>query len=124
MKTPLDLTVVANNDRFVPQAVKNPDGSVCPINGFIIKWQVFKQGSKTALITKSTADGSITIVDAGAGLFAFWIRAADTKLLAAGDYIHEAVTVDTEGHPVTLTNNDYRLTAGKLTVRDQYTVQD
>jgi len=32
--------------------------------------------------------------------------------------------VDGSDHAVTLTNNDFRLTAGKMTIRDQYTAQD
>lgn len=124
MKKQLDFSLVANNDRNIAMTALYPNGDPVNLTGFGIKWQVFKKGSATPLITKSTADSSITIVDADAGKFSFWVYGSDTKLLDAGEYIHEAVTVDGAGHPVTLTNNDPQLTAGRLTLRQQYTVQD
>ncbi len=124
MKKPLDISMVANNARYVQVTALNPDGSPVDITGFTIKWQAFKKGTPAALITKSTTDAKITITEGAAGKFTFWLNAADTKELDAGEYIHEAVTVDGAGKPVTLTNNDPQLTAGRLTIREQYTAQD
>ncbi len=81
-------------------------------------------GTKTPVITKRTSDGSIVVVDLSKGWYGFWINATDTRLLVVADYPHEAVTVDSGGKAVTVTNNDFRLTYGKMTIVDQYTVQD
>lgn len=123
MKKPLDLSVVANNRRYVTINVKKPDGTAENITGWGIKWQFFAKGSSTAKATKKTSDGTIVITNGAAGQFAFWIEPDDTAD-EEGEFIHEAVTVDGDNNPVTLTNNDPLLTAGKLTIRKQYTVQD
>lgn len=124
MKTPLDFTIKANNDIWQVLALKNPDGTPFTDAGVAVKWQAFTPGTKTAVITKRTSDGSIVVVDLSKGWYGFWINATDTKLLAAADYPHEAVTVDSGGKVVTVTNNDFRLTFGKMTIVDQYTIQD
>lgn len=124
MKKPLDFAMVSNNARYVQLTALYPDGSPVDITGFTIKWAAFKKGSSDELITKTTAAGDITITEGEAGKFTFWLNANDTKDLDAGEYIHEAVTVDGDNKPVTLTNNDPQLTAGILTLRKQYTVQD
>lgn len=121
--TPLDFAVRANNDIFVTLTLNNPDGTPFTDALASIKWQAFKPGTRTAVITKTKADNSITTVDQNAGQYGFWINAADTAALAAGNYPHEAVTVDGSGHAVTVTNNDTRLTGGTMTIIGQLTKQ-
>jgi hypothetical protein len=126
---PLDFPLVTNNTvpvqftayykptaRFVPPVPVN-------ITGFIIKWQAFAPGSSIPVITKSTGAGSIVITNPTQGTFIVMVNAADTVNLAEGDYLHEAVTTDLSGSPVTITNNDPVLTAGTMFLRKQLTVQ-
>ncbi|MEZ0263015.1 MAG: hypothetical protein ACAH80_18565 [Alphaproteobacteria bacterium] len=124
MKKPLDFSMVANNAKPVTMKALDENDQPIDITGFAIKWQFFAKGDDTAKVTKSTTAGSIIITNGPAGDFAFTLEPEDTVDLDAGEYIHEAVTVDGDGDPVTITNNDPQLSAGKLTLRRQYTVQD
>lgn len=134
----LDFPIVANNTVPVlftvfqqPSCPGAPVGQPVNITGFTIKWQVFnsqivngvlvKVGA--ALITKSTGAGNITLSNPTIGQFTVSIAAADTVGLAQGGYIHEAVTVDGSGNPVTIVNNDSQISAGTMFIRQQYTPQ-
>lgn len=123
MSSPLDIKVVANNTIWVYATVNYPDGTPVDITGYTIKWQARRNPDAAPVITKSTLAGNIIIVSGINGQFGFQILASDTVNLPYGDYIHEAVTVDPTGSPVTMTNNDAQLTSGNLFIRQQYTAQ-
>lgn len=134
----LDFPIVANNNVPVqftayqqPTYPGAPVGPAINITGFTIKWQVFNSqivnGVRvpvgSALITKSTGSGNITLNNPTLGQFLVQILAADTVGLTPGAYVHEAITTDQSGNPVTIVNNDAQISAGTMFIRQQYTVQ-
>jgi len=123
MATELDFAVVANNNKSIYVQVLDANGNPLDISGYSIKWQARLQYGSPALITKSTAGGTLSLFNPTIGIFAIPILAADTKGMAQGSYIHEAVTVDGSGNPVTITNDDPLLSFGTMYVRQQYTAQ-
>ena len=126
---PLNFSIVNNNTVPVQFTVfKKPTAqyqTLVPVNitGFNIKWSAFDPGNTTPLITKSTGAGTILLTNPTQGIFVVLVRDEDTINIAEGDYLHEAVTVDLSGRPVTITNNDPTLAAGTMFLRQQLTVQ-
>ncbi len=123
MATNLNFAVVANNGLPVYIQALDDSGSPVNISGFTIKWQVRAAAGQPALITKSTASATIAIINATQGIFGIPLLPADTVAMPQGYYIHEAVTTDVSGNPITITNNDPLLTYGTMYVRQQYTAQ-
>lgn len=104
MVSPLDIRIKKNNDYRLIFTVKRRDGSIVDITDFSIKYQARKTITGPALITKSTDDNSIAIINAALGTFVVLINAEDTRLLESGAYYHEAVMTDTVGKVTTLTD--------------------
>ncbi len=128
MHNTLNFQIVNNNTLPVQVQVfapPIPNKAPVPINitGFSIKWQLFQDTGTLPLITKSTLAGTIVITDAVNGIFNIMLNAADTVNLAQGNYLHEAVTVNSDGNPVTIVNNDPQISAGVVFIRQQLTVQ-
>lgn len=120
--TPLDLTVVANNTVSVNLAVLVSDSTAFDLTGHTAKWTVRPCNSAIPVITKTSGAGQITI---SGNLLSWVIQDTDTVNLQQGDYKvyeHEMVVVDGGGNPVTITNNDQKLSWGKFIVRKQIAV--
>lgn len=125
MREPLDFPpIIANNALYVTLVIRYPDGTPVNLTGVAVKWAFFKHGTTAPLGIKRTSDGGITVLDTAAGRIGFWINAADTKDQAAGEYFHEAVTVDADGRPFTVANNNVGRSAGAFPIRKQLTVPD
>lgn len=125
MPNELNFSIVANNNDTITIFVYDKDDDPVPLTGVYIKWQLFNAAG-TVLITKTTLAGQIAVVPGPDGIMngaGIAILAADTKGIVQGDYIHEAVTVDSGGNPVTVTDNDAILSYGTGFIRKQYTVQ-
>ncbi len=120
MAAKLDFQVVANNTVPLEITVLDENGDGVNGTGMSIKWQWF---IPNRTVTKSTSGGTITIVTANPLVISIPILASDTLGASEGYYPHEAVTVDSGGYPVTVTNNDPRLSWGTGFVRRQLTVQ-
>lgn len=122
MATPLDITVVANNTSNVEINVLDNTGTPVNMTGFTATWQVKDPKNNTALITKKTSDASLTL---NLNIASFTINPTDTVNLQHNDYkeyVHELIIVNTLSQPLTITNNDPRLSWGKFTVRRQFAV--
>lgn len=122
----LDFSMVANNDMLIETvAVDKLDGSLRSLTDASIKWQLFRPGTRSPLVTKSTDDGSITILDqiTQKGRFKFQLNAADTFGFETGCYPHEAVVIDEEGNANTLTAGDQKVSAGNAFIRQELTIQ-
>lgn len=122
MVSPLDIRLKKNNDYRLIFTVKKRDFSIVDLTDFSLKYQVRKTINGPALITKTIEDNSIAIISATDGTFVVLINAEDTRLLEAGVYFHEVVTVDTVGRVTTLT--DLSVTLPQLYLVDQVARQD
>lgn len=72
-------------------------GAVDDISGFSLSWLVKKRVSDldaSALITKTTASGGITITDGPNGICLVSVLDSDTINLAHGTYVHELKRLD------------------------------
>ncbi len=120
MAKELNFSVVANNTVSLEITVLDQDDNAIDGTGMAIKWQWFIPGMT---VTKSTALGTMSIKTADPLVLTIPILATDTLGAVQGSYAHEAVTVDINGYPVTITGNDPVLSAGVGFVRKQLTVQ-
>lgn len=117
----LDFPVVENNNKtlyfnILDENDKAVDGtSLAPLT---LKWQWFIDGG---IVTKSSSQ--ISVITLNPLVVGVALLAADTLGKPEGSYPHEMVTVDTAGNPVTVTNNDPRLSWGVGYLRKQKTVQ-
>lgn len=90
-----DFTMFKGDTKVLEVTVKDQDDAVVDISGTLIKWQLAKKSKDTtALISKSTVDGSITIVDGPNGRFNVLLEPEDTEELPAKAYYHEAEVND------------------------------
>ncbi len=121
MATPnLDFSVVANNAVSLTMTILDSSGNGVNGTGMSIKWQWFLPNMT---VTKSTALGTIVVNTANPLVITIPILASDTLGGVEGSYAHEAITVDASGNPVTVTENDAKLTWGVGWLRRQLTVQ-
>ena len=118
----LDFSVVSNNNVTLFINVLDENGN--PVNAsalaLSVKWQWFLPNMT---VTKSILAATMSIVTTNPLVLGIPILATDTLGAVEGSYPHEAVTVDINGNPVTVTNNDSRLSYGTGFVRKQLTVQ-
>ena len=120
--TPLDIIVVAGDVTSVNLTVNVSDGTAFNLAGYSAKWTVRPCNSSTPLITKTSGSGQITL---SGNLISWVILATDTTNLQQGDYKlyeHEMKVYDSGGNPVTIVNNDQRISWGNFTVRKSITV--
>lgn len=82
-----DLTFYEGEADVVIATVVDEAGSAFDLTGGTLKYQVVDD-TETALVTKTTADGSITITNAAGGVLNIDIDASDTQQ-AVGSYRHE-----------------------------------
>lgn len=117
--TSLDVKVAKNTHVKLEFHVKNNIGSPVNLTDYQVKWQIKKSVGSLPLITKTTLDDSIEIIDAVKGRFQVKIYPEDTIDLPATEYYHEALLTTAGGEFVTLTNGEF--VAGIFLLRDQYT---
>lgn len=87
-----------NSDYVITFNVKQPDGVTArDISGWALSWILKRRPTDTdasALITKTTAAGSITITDGPNGVCQLTVTDEDTALIRAGFYYHELKRTD------------------------------
>lgn len=121
----LNFTIVANNYVPVTITVTKKDGTPFDMTGFTAFIQVFDPDDSASPVISYSSVGfgaNIVITD---NVLSFAFKPADTVNLQAQDYtcyVIEAVLLDTNQNPVTLTEGDERLMWGILTIRKQWAI--
>ena len=95
-----DFTMHAGDTKDVTVSVVDGDGSSVTLTGATIVWKMARKVDETALLTKTTTAGDITISGAD---FSFTLAASDTASLDAGQYYHEAEVTDSSSDVATVT---------------------
>ena len=113
----LDFQTVSNNN--VTLTINILDGSSAPVvaaAGMSVKWEWFLPNNPLIL---TTAAGTMQILSLNPLQLGIPLLSSYTNGVVEGHYPHEAVTVDVNGNPVTIVNNDARLTYGTGFLRKQ-----
>lgn len=98
-----DFSMTIGDDKIIRVPVtEQDDGSATDITGATIVWIAKKSKRKDAVISKTTADSSITIADATGGVFEITLEDTDTATLLPGDYLHEAQITFSDGRVATV----------------------
>jgi hypothetical protein len=116
----LNFEIVSNNDVTLEMAIVDGNGTGINGTGMSIKWSWYLPGQT---VTKTTAGSTIIVSSVNPLIIQIPILATDTLGAPAGYYPHEAVTVDSNGKAVTVTNNDATISYGVGMLRQQLTVQ-
>lgn len=124
--TPLDFSVIANNDNAVTLTIIDRNtGIAVPLTGMTVLWGLFLNGVK--LFGKTSGDvAQINILDQSQfpGQLILYIDAADTAALVTGtEYIHEFVCTDSTSKSANVSKADKFLSPGKMFIRRQYQAQ-
>ena len=118
----LDFQCVSNNNKTLYINVLDANGN--PVNAtslsLSIKWTWFLPNMP---VTKTTLANTLQVVTINPLVIGIPILATDTIGAVEGYYPHEAVTVDINGNPVTITNDDAVISAGVGYLRQQLTAQ-
>lgn len=106
-----DISVYRCNHQVVKVSVVDDAGQAVNCFGSELTWVVVDAADRV-ILTKSTDDG-ITYTDAAAGLAELTLTAEDTDL-PSGEYRHELLLVDVDGHR-------YTVLEGIFTVQTSFT---
>ena len=75
----IDLTITRGDERTLSVAVLNPNGTPANLTGKRVLWAAKRHPSETAVVSKSSTAGGITVTDAANGLATVTILPADTS---------------------------------------------
>lgn len=126
MFSPLDFSIIANNDNSIAVLMTNPDGTPFSLLSYTIAWGMFLNGS--SVLSKDSGSGGIVIPDQtqpqNQGRFTLLIDASNTiNLETEIEYIHEFVFTDMSANSLNASKGDKLLTPGKCYVRRQFKAQ-
>ena len=95
----LGITVHRRNHQVIDVAVVDDQGQPVNCAGASLKWVVV-DAAGTTVLAKSTGDG-IRYIDAATGQAEITLIAADTDM-PSGEYRHELLLIDIDGHRYTV----------------------
>ena len=107
-----DISVYRCNHQVVKVSVVDDAGQAVNCFGSELTWVVVDAADRV-ILTKSTTDDGIAYTDAAAGLAEITLTAEDTDL-PSGEYRHELLLVDVDGHR-------YTILEGTFTVQTSFT---
>lgn len=77
-------------------------GAAVVLTGASMSWALATSPGATALVTKTSADGDITVGGAGSNVATVALEPADTATVAPGVYTHELQITDGSGNVYTV----------------------
>lgn len=89
-------------------------GAAVNLTGATMTWALADTAGATARLTKTSADGDITVGGASSNVATVTLTAADTAGLA-GVYVHELQVVDGDGKTYTVYQGTLRITPDVVT---------
>jgi hypothetical protein len=116
--------LVAGDDRTLRFTATEADGTTAlDLTGCSLKWELFAWASgpkygvpeATAIVTKTTGGGGITVTDPAGGILEVNVLAADTGSLVPTDqgnamHWHELQMTDTDGKILTVASGHFLVT--------------
>ena len=93
------ISVYRRNHQVIDVTIKDERGQLVNCSGASLKW-VIADAANAAVLTKYTGDG-IRYIDASTGQAEITLTATDTDM-PSGEYRHELLLTDIDGHRYTV----------------------
>ena len=103
------IEIRAGDDEQIEITIKDNVGDPVPLTATEIAWGIAPEPYGTPKITKSTADGDVSVVDADAGRVNVILEPADTADLGGDTYYQEIQLTDGSGNLTTAALDNLRV---------------
>jgi len=123
MSLPSDIKQVKNNDFIIEMTIKNPDGTLFPITGYNLYFEIKKTYDAVAIVKKNsiTSPTEVFIHDSVNSKIRAKVLKTETIGITSGEYYYQLTIVDGAGNAASLVNINGN--AGKITFTEQIAVQ-